>query len=239
MPLCYRRVADTMADVPAVRALIRDMGPSLAGEVRLVMDRGFWSAANVNAMMRGHLKFLMGVPTSLGLYADAVDGHGAELRTRRNLDPSTGLYGMRLAHGWDHGEARPQGRRRRDEAPRPHLPVLRRPWGCRGGAAARGPAARAGLRAGGRQPRRVTRALLRPVLRGEEREARRQGRGHRGGHGSRGVLCAVLQRGHPSRRLPSTVTRTPSRGASATPGPCSAFARRPRLPRTRLRGGCS
>ena len=109
VPLCYRRVAGTMADVPAVRALIRDMGPSLAGEVRLVMDRGFWSAANVNAMMRGHLKFLMGVPTSLRLYADAVDGHGAELRTRRNLDPSTGLYGMRLAHGWDHGEARPRG----------------------------------------------------------------------------------------------------------------------------------
>ena len=53
VPLCYRRVAGTMADVPAVRALIRDMGPSLAGEVRLVMDCGFWSAANVNAMMGG------------------------------------------------------------------------------------------------------------------------------------------------------------------------------------------
>ena len=53
VPLCYRRVAGTMADVPAVRALIRDMGPSLAGEARLVMDRGFWSAANVSAMMGG------------------------------------------------------------------------------------------------------------------------------------------------------------------------------------------
>lgn len=53
VPLCYRRVAGTMADVPAVRALIRDMGPSLAGEVRLVMGRGFWSAANVSAMMGG------------------------------------------------------------------------------------------------------------------------------------------------------------------------------------------
>ncbi|AKT48974.1 hypothetical protein ADJ70_08535 [Olsenella sp. oral taxon 807] len=93
-----------------------------------------------------------------------------------------------------------RGRRRRGEAPRLHLPVLRRPQGCRGGAAARGPAARAGLRAGGGQPRRVTRALLRPVLRGEEREARRQGRGHRGGRGPRGVLCAVLQRGHGTLR---------------------------------------
>ena len=72
--------------------------------------------------------------------------------------------------------------------------------GCRSGAAARGPAARAGLGAGGGQPHRVTRALLRPVLRGEGREARRQGRGHRGGHGPRGVLCAVLQRGHGTLR---------------------------------------
>ena len=53
VPLCYRRVAGAMADVPAVRALIRDMEPSLAGEVRLVMGRGFWSAANVSAMMGG------------------------------------------------------------------------------------------------------------------------------------------------------------------------------------------
>ena len=108
MPPCYRGVAGNVADVSTVRALIRDMEPSFAGKVRLVMDRGFWSAANVNAMMREHFKFLMGMPTSLRLFRDAVDAHAGELRSWKNYDPSTGLYGMRVAHGWDYEERRPR-----------------------------------------------------------------------------------------------------------------------------------
>ena len=99
MPLYYRRVAGNVADVSTVKTLIRDTGPSFAGKVRLVMDRGFWSAANVNAMMREHFKFLMGMPTSPGLFRDAVDAHAGELRGWGNYDPATGLYGMRIAHG--------------------------------------------------------------------------------------------------------------------------------------------
>lgn len=57
---------------------MRDMEPSFAGKVRLVMDRGFWSAANVNAMMRGHLEFPVGMPTSPGPSGDVVDARAGE-----------------------------------------------------------------------------------------------------------------------------------------------------------------
>ena len=108
VPLYYRKVAGNVADVATVRTLIRDMEPAFSGKVRLVMDRGFWSAANVNAMMREHFKFLIGVPTSLRLFRDAVDEHGAGLRSWANFDEGTGLYGMRLPHAWDYEEARPR-----------------------------------------------------------------------------------------------------------------------------------
>ena len=108
MPLYYRRVAGNVADAGAARAPIRDMEPSFAGKVRLVMDRGFWSAANADAMMREHLEFLMGMPTSLRLSGDAVDAHAGELRGWGNYDPATGLYGMRIAHGRDYEERRPR-----------------------------------------------------------------------------------------------------------------------------------
>lgn len=108
MPLHYRKVAGNIADVSTVRALIRDMEPSLPGRVRLVTGRGFWSATNADAMMREHLKFLMGMPTSPGPSGDAVDAHAGEPGSWKNYDPSTGLYGMRVAHGWDHGERRPR-----------------------------------------------------------------------------------------------------------------------------------
>lgn len=108
IPLYYRKVAGNVADVTTVKALIRDMEPSFSGKVRLVMDRGFWSAANVNAMMREHFKFLVGVPASLRLFKDAVDGHAPELRSWGNFDDATGLYGMRLPHEWDYEEERPR-----------------------------------------------------------------------------------------------------------------------------------
>ena len=50
----------------------------------------------------------MGMPTSLRLFRDAVDAHAGELRSWKNYDPSTGLYGMRVAHGWDYEERRPR-----------------------------------------------------------------------------------------------------------------------------------
>lgn len=108
IPLHYRKVAGNIADVSTVKSLIKDMEPGFEGKVRLVMDRGFWSAPNVNAMMREHFKFLMGLPASLNLYKDAVDAHGAELRSWGHYDPETGLYGMRLAHSWDYAEERPR-----------------------------------------------------------------------------------------------------------------------------------
>ena len=108
VPLHYRKVAGNVADVTTVKALIRDMEPSFEGKVRLVMDRGFWSASNVNAMMRERFKFMIGLPASLKLFRDAVDGHGAELRTWANYDEASGLYGMALPHSWDYVEERPR-----------------------------------------------------------------------------------------------------------------------------------
>ena len=108
LPLHYRKVAGNIADVSTVKNLIRDMEPDFEGKVRLAMDRGFWSAPNVNAMMREHFKFLMGLPASLNIYRDAVDAHGAELRSWENYDTATGLYGMRIPHAWDYVEERPR-----------------------------------------------------------------------------------------------------------------------------------
>ncbi|WP_165249671.1 IS1634 family transposase [Adlercreutzia sp. ZJ141] len=106
VPLYYRKVAGNIADVTTVKTLVRDMEPAFTGKVRLVMDRGFWSAANINAMMYEHFKFLIGVPTSLKLFKDAVDTHITKLRSWENFDDATGLYGMRLTCQWDYEKTR-------------------------------------------------------------------------------------------------------------------------------------
>ena len=50
----------------------------------------------------------MGMPTSLRLFRDAVDARAGEPGGWGNYDPATGLYGMRIAHGWDYEERRPR-----------------------------------------------------------------------------------------------------------------------------------
>ena len=108
IPLYYRKVAGNVADVATVKELISAMEPAFCGKVRLVMDRGFWSAANIDAMMGEHFKFLIGVPASLRLFKDAVERCADKLRSWENYDEESGLYGMRIPHGWGFEKARPR-----------------------------------------------------------------------------------------------------------------------------------
>jgi len=65
LPFYYRKLPGNIPDVRTVKNLIADMDFLKYGTVKLVMDRGFYSEANINALYRNHLKFLMGTKISL------------------------------------------------------------------------------------------------------------------------------------------------------------------------------
>ena len=73
------------------------------GKMRLCLDRGFYSKANIDALMGEHMKFLIGLKTSYKYVAKAIDGHANELRNWQNYDEGAHVFCLRVPHEWDYG----------------------------------------------------------------------------------------------------------------------------------------
>ena len=65
LPFYYRKIAGNIPDVKTVQELLRELDILGYEKVKLVMDRGYYSAENLNAIYKKHLKFLCGATTSL------------------------------------------------------------------------------------------------------------------------------------------------------------------------------
>ena len=67
LPVYYRKLPGNINDVTTIRALLADIDFLEFDKVKLVMDRGFYSEDNINALFQHHYKFLIGVRKSLKL----------------------------------------------------------------------------------------------------------------------------------------------------------------------------
>lgn len=59
LPFYYRKLAGNISDVKTVRNLLAELDYLGLNRIKLVMDRGFYSEDNINALYHDHLKFLM------------------------------------------------------------------------------------------------------------------------------------------------------------------------------------
>jgi len=71
LPFYYRKLAGNIPDVKTLKRLLSDMNMLGYEKIKVVLDRGFFSAANINDMYRHHIKFLIGARLPLRL----VDKH--------------------------------------------------------------------------------------------------------------------------------------------------------------------
>ena len=88
-------------DVKTVKNLITDMDFLKYGTVKLVMDRGFYSEANINALYQNHLKFLMGTKISLKWVRKELDPVRDTMRTRANYQSNYELNYHTAIVSWD------------------------------------------------------------------------------------------------------------------------------------------
>ena len=54
LPFYYRKLAGNMADVKTLRKLLADMNTLGYEKIKVVLDRGFFSAANINDLPASH-----------------------------------------------------------------------------------------------------------------------------------------------------------------------------------------
>lgn len=108
LPVGFKDLPGAVSDVSLVTGLIQDFRRLGATKMKLCMDRGFYSKANIDALMGAHLKFLIGVRIGIGYVRHAIADHGHGLRSWEHWDDTRGLYGLRLDHPWAWDRSHPR-----------------------------------------------------------------------------------------------------------------------------------
>jgi len=107
LPFYYRKLAGNISDVKTVKNLLADLHFLGYEKVKLVMDRGFYSAENVNELYKNHLKFLIATKTSLKFVKTELDKVRESMRTWTNYSQKYDLYAVTTPINWDYSQERP------------------------------------------------------------------------------------------------------------------------------------
>ena len=107
LPFYYRKLAGNIPDVSTVKNLLADFQALGFEKVKLVMDRGFYSEANINGLFKEHLKFIVAVQTGVSFVRNAIDTVYDSLRSFENLDEQHELYAQTVLAEWNYQQERP------------------------------------------------------------------------------------------------------------------------------------
>ncbi len=81
LPVYYRKLPGNISDVITVSKLLKDIDFLSLDKIALIMDRGFFSEANINALYEKHYKFLMGAKISLAFVQKVLDPVRESMKT--------------------------------------------------------------------------------------------------------------------------------------------------------------
>jgi len=107
LPFYYRKLAGNIPDVKTVKNLLADMDFFGYDKIKLVMDRGFYSEANINDLYHHHLKFLIAAKKSLKFVKAELDNVRDSIRTWTNYHQKHDLYAVTAKIDWDYFRERP------------------------------------------------------------------------------------------------------------------------------------
>ncbi|MGV8147232.1 MAG: IS1634 family transposase [Alkaliphilus sp.] len=107
LPFYYRKLAGNISDVKTLKHLLLDMDALGFEKVKLVMDSGFYSEKNINALYKEHRKFLMAAKTSLKFVKNALEKADDDIRTWANYNKQYDLYAHAVKVKWDYTQKRP------------------------------------------------------------------------------------------------------------------------------------
>ncbi|MBK5251227.1 MAG: IS1634 family transposase [Peptostreptococcaceae bacterium] len=107
LPFYYRKLPGNIPDVKTLKNLLADMDFLGFAKVKLVMDRGFYSEDNVNALYQNHLKFLMATKVSLKFVRKELDQVRDTIRSRSNYNTMYQLHAHTAMIAWEYTQIRP------------------------------------------------------------------------------------------------------------------------------------
>jgi transposase len=108
LPVYYRKMPGNITDVVTIENLLAGIDYVDIRKIKMVLDRGFYSAKNVNALYRGHHKFIIGAKVSLKLVQELIGPERAGFDSRQNYNSQTELFIMSKAAEWPYEELKPR-----------------------------------------------------------------------------------------------------------------------------------
>jgi len=107
LPFYYRKLPGNISDVSTVKQLVREFDILGYKKVKVVLDRGFYSKNNINALYQNHQKFIIGVKLGLQYVKTVLDEERENLKLWSNLQTQFGAYGVCRTIEWDYEQERP------------------------------------------------------------------------------------------------------------------------------------
>ena len=107
LPFYYRKLSGNIPDVKTIRELLRELDVLGYEKVKLVMDRGFYSADNINALYKNHLKFIVGANTTLSYAKEFIREIGKDKDSFEHYDSNYEMYIFSRTVQWSYEEKRP------------------------------------------------------------------------------------------------------------------------------------
>lgn len=107
LPFYYRKLPGNISDAKTVKNLLADMHFLGYDKINLVMDRGFYSEENLNALYHDHQKFLIGVKLSLKFVGAEVEKVSDSIRNLEHYSQKYDLYACTVPIKWAYSQKRP------------------------------------------------------------------------------------------------------------------------------------
>ena len=107
LPFYYRKLAGNVPDVKTIQELLRELDVLGYEKIKLVMDRGYYSAENINALFKKHLKFLCGTSSALSFANDFIREIGSRKDHYEYYNSNLELYVFTTTIASDYEQERP------------------------------------------------------------------------------------------------------------------------------------
>lgn len=107
LPFYYRKLPGNITDVKTVRNMLADMDFLGLKQIHLVMDRGFYSAENINGLYKEHHKFMIGAKLSLKFVKEQLDAVRGSIREWTNYSEGHEVFATCVPVKWEYSQERP------------------------------------------------------------------------------------------------------------------------------------
>jgi len=107
LPFYYRKLPGNISDVKTVRQLMHEFDVMGYKKVNVILDRGFYSKENIDALYKNHQKFIIGVKLSLKYVKEVLEDERETLKRWSIEQAQYGAYGICRTIEWDYEQERP------------------------------------------------------------------------------------------------------------------------------------